>query len=200
MSARQRRRPMVRTPPTGSVGLDQIVTVAADASPDAGSQQAELGVEQKRLLKEFEAALSEQSSLDREDRDFIFEQYKAAIENASIESKLTPDVDRATWIETAELLSRDQEIERTDIDALIRQFDEAMQPLQSPRVQVALEYVQRLQQYGEANAMEWLQGQHNNQEQDAASKIVPSTPDAILRRQSITQSKSRRLRGPPTKG
>lgn len=198
MSTRQRRRPMIRKPSAEPVGLGQVTAASVEASTEVEDPNAEFAVEQQRLLEEFEAALSQQSSLDREDRDFIFEQYKAAIENASLESEFTSGLDRQTWIETVELLSRDQSAGQADVDALIRQFDEVMKPLQSAQMQVALEYLQRLQQHGEADAMSWLQEQNRKQEQDVVSDAVrPTLSDLVPRRQSITQSKSRRLRGPP---
>ena len=81
-------------------------------------------------------------------------------------------------------------------NALVRQLDAAIDPLQQPDAQVAMEFARRVQRDGETKALEWLREQRAASAADAVDPAKSKAP-LLPGRESITRSRSRRLRGPP---
>ncbi len=133
--------------------------------------------------------------MDADSIELALSSFREAIETAELSPPLAA-VDRDGWLRTMEALARNGLLNEQDHNALLRQFDEAMAPLQGKNVEVMLEFARRLQRDGQDNALLWLSEQSaSSQEEDAKSSGTQEQP--TLLRQSITRSRSRRLRGPP---
>ncbi|WP_242111959.1 hypothetical protein [Luteimonas aquatica] len=183
-----RKRPAARPVPQARAGLE-MTSVAENVEEGGAGQQRE------ELLATFEAALREQPGMDEKSLEIMLQQFRETIDSAPLDPSLTVP-DRNMWLETIDALVRSQSITEADRSELIREFDEAMAPLQDQDVLVALEFAQRIQRDGREKALEWFNAQREQQEQ-AAGQQTPAREGPSQFRQSITKSRSRRLRGPP---
>lgn len=169
-----------------------MAVVEQEESPVEEHQDA-AGIGPEQILSQFEAALREQEDLDEEGFEFLMGHLRDAVESASLQPELQ-ELDRNTWIRTFDALVGEH-LDEGDRNAFIRQLNEAIDPLSSSGVQIATEFARRLQAEGEEAALDWLAEQRaleqaRSQPRDPASEDTPQ-------RQSITRSRSRRLRGPP---
>lgn len=166
--------------------------IPAEEASQVDSEQGVTGFDPEQILEQFSSALREQEELDEEGYEFLMGHLRDAVESASLQPELQ-QLDRMTWINTFDAIVGD-DMDEGDRNALIRQLNEAIDPLDSSGVQIASEFAKRLQAEGEAAALNWLgeQRKHAAVESDP----IPDSEDAPLR-QSITRSRSRRLRGPP---
>jgi len=130
-----------------------------------------------------------------EDLDFVIEHMRKAV--AAADLRPAGGVERTAWVDTLEALAGEGLLQGNEREDLIRQFGEATDALHTRDAQVALELAQRIERDGERAAMEWLASLRAG---DAPARQVGGmageTP-VIAGKQSIIQSRSRRLRGPP---
>lgn len=195
--ARPPRRTVSRNKqPTPSVRLDQAGTASVEASEDQVQSSPEAPAPGEQVVAEIEALLRDQPNMSEDGLEHLMRECREAVDRASLEPSLNLP-ERGEWVATVDALIQSGALEQDSGDALVRQFDEAMAPMQDPKVQRAFELAQRIERDGEAKAREWLA---NQEEADEAERQQASENDRDVLPQpaSITRSRSRRLRGPPS--
>lgn len=151
----------------------------------------------QRALDDFRASLDKQPQLDAEGRDFILDHFRQAIAEAPANPKLSAP-DPESWTLALNMLVESGLIEEGDRNELARQFDDALLPMQQADAKRALEFAERVQRDGEESALEWLNAQEGQDAGSAAGRSSAATAVAGTESaESITRSRSRRLRGPP---
>lgn len=172
------------------------------ASPqDAGdpaNASAAANDDQQEILDLLERSLRATApSGDDEELDFVIQHMRKAVASADLRPEST-GIDRSAWVDTLETLASEGLLVGQEREDLIRQFGEATDPLQSREAQVALELAQRIERDGEHAAMEWLAALRSGSAPalDAGGGALEGGP-VLPGKQSITRSRSRRLRGPP---
>lgn len=165
---------------------------APDASMDA-------------LLRQFESTLQElqdDPSLDAETRNMLHQQFTQALgELGTVAGAPAELPSRAMWMDAVQALQAGGGISDDEVNELIRQVNQALEPLQRQESQLALEFGRRLQAQGEEAALAWFRTE-SQRAKDAesatgqATQPLPSGPDAPLRNEMI-QARAHRLRGPP---
>lgn len=165
---------------------------AAPAVPEAAGRDV-----QAEILDLLEQSLRGNAQPgDDEDLDFVIEHMRKAVAGADLRPA-GAGVERADWVDTLESLAGEGLLQGDEREDLIRQFGEATGALQSRDAQVALELAQRIERDGERAAMEWLASlRAGGASASEAGGAIGETP-VVPGKQSITQSRSRRLRGPP---
>ena len=177
---------------SGLVGVASAVQQAAPPTAD-GAPAADTQAEILDLLEQSLRATAQPGG--DEDLDFVIEHMRKAV--AAADLRPAGGVERTAWVDTLEALAGEGLLEGNEREDLIRQFGEATDALHTPDAQVALELAQRIERDGERAAMEWLASLRAG---DAPARQVGGTigeTPVIAGKQSITQSRSRRLRGPP---
>lgn len=197
------RRPVAKRRPSTAPPTAAHVPVAEPAlqEPHAAAQSsAEAAAEQQRrsLVEGFAATLDRRDDLDEDGRDFLLQQYREALENASDDMSVSIP-DRMQWIETVDALKASGLLSDEDSNNLIRSFDEALHPLQSPEFKEALELATRMRDGGEESALEWLESRRAKADsaKDAAAGPVPEASPEHARRPPTGDRRVRRPRGPP---
>ena len=198
------RRPVAsrkRNAPSGGVAQLVAGTVPGDVPTEEGQAPSASAVQDTRedLLKDIHGQLKDQKSLDSGEIDQVMEHFRAAIADASLEPSATTPVDMLSWIQVLEdtILADQDASEEDERNALLRQSGDLKNSFQNHDLQVALEYVQRLQEHGEEAAVAWLASRQAEKETAKVSAQVNEQGMAEIAPHSITRSKSRRLRGPP---
>lgn len=198
------RRPIAsRKRQTPSAGVVPLVAGAmpgeAPSQENPASSASAAQDTREDLLKEIHGQLLDQQSLDGGEVDQVMEHFRAAIADASLEPSATTPADMLSWIQILEetVLADQDASEEDERNALLRQIGDLKNSFQNHDLQVALEYVQRLQEYGEEDAVAWLASRQAEKETAKVSAQVNEQGMADVAPQSITRSKSRRLRGPP---
>lgn len=149
----------------------------------------------EQVATEIQALLSDLPDMTEDGLESIMQECRAAIERASLEPSLSLP-ERGEWVSLIDDLIQSGGLEQDSGDALVRQFDEALQPLQDQQVQRALELAQRIERDGETKAREWLASQEQDEQTDR-QQVVQSDRAVLPEHTSTTGSRSRRLRGPP---
>ncbi|WP_407353220.1 hypothetical protein [Luteimonas sp. R10] len=168
-------------------------------SGDAVDLQA--GMEQ--LLQDFEAALREEHALGQGERDDLLARFGEALNDAA-QKPATSDgsLDRSVWLEAVEALQSSGAMADGDANDLIRQIDRAMEPLERRESQIAIEFSRRMQADGQEKALAWFREQQAKRAEDESSSSPQyPTADAAAAplRSEVVNSRSRRLRGPPSR-
>ena len=198
------RRPAVprkRSAPTPVVAAQGAVAQKEDAGAKAGEEatarQSQHETLKQRAIKEFESSLRDQEGMDEQGLEVLLSAFREAVQEAPLDAQFTP-LDPEEVTRTLNGLVDDGVLVEEDRNAIARQFETALDPLQDPKLQIALEFAQRVERDGEAEARQWLEAQ--NAAADAGARQDPPAADvAPHSRQAITQSRSRRLRGPPSR-
>ena len=197
MSARppRRRLPAQRKPAVQPALVEQRTVADAAQSDDPEANDFERGVEQ--LLQQFESVLREDPGIDAETRDLIRAQFGQALADAAT----TPDMlaavpDRESWMDAVRGLRESGAVDETEANDLVRQLDQALQPLQRRESQLAIEFSRRLQAEGQEKALAWFRQQTAEDNHEAATP-PPARENAAPLRNEVINSRSRRLRGPP---
>lgn len=172
-------------------------TADADRADNADDQGADeqAGLRQA-LLEQFESSLQANRDLDDEGREYLMQHYRDAVETASITPSLTARPDRNQWIETLESLRARGLASDDDVAALIRQFDVAMDPLDSPQLGMLSEFSERCERDGQAAAVEWLQARREAIEESKRATAAAGH-DARLQPARPPVRRARSPRGPP---
>ncbi|MCD9032386.1 hypothetical protein LDO32_11685 [Luteimonas sp. Y-2-2-4F] len=169
---------------------------------DAIRKAADLDAGVEALLGQFAAALDEDASLDAETKEFLKHQFGAALEDTTpAASALEQLGNRTLWVDAVQALQDSGALAEREANDLVRQLEGALAPLQRRESRLALEFSRRMQSEGEEQALSWFREQlqrGESAEADAASSTGIRAPDlAPQLRTDMTQSRSRRLRGPP---
>lgn len=154
-------------------------------------------IDRDAILAEFESALRAQPGVGQEGLDFLMPFLRDAVEQASLAPSRV-DLDVNAWLATFDAIAGDA-LDETERNTLLRQLNEAIEPLNDAGTQVTLEFSRRLQADGEAAALAWLAEQRKAAEKSAAVAPLPADRHGVplAGAQAITRSRSRRLRGPP---
>lgn len=198
------RRPPNRRP--NSPALLQQPFMLGGAAGGAGETKASDvdPVVKTGLQKEFESALeglAGDGTLDQGTRDALHAQFvdaMAAIESNDISAAGIPD--RAMWMDAVQSLQQSGQLAAGEVDGLIRQINQALAPLQRRESQLAMEFSRRLETDGEEAALAWFRSASDASRDGATARVaVPAThaDNVAVLRTDVTNSRSRRLRGPP---
>ena len=197
------RRPVAKRRPSPALPTPAHVPVAESALqephlPAPASAEAATEEQRHNLVEDFAATLDRRDDLDEDGRDFLLQQYREALENAADDLSVSIP-DRMQWIETVDALKASGLLSDEDSNNLIRSFDEAMHPLQSPEFKEALELATRMRDGGEESALAWLESRRakaDSAEETAAGPVPEASPEHA-RRPVTGDRRVRRPRGPP---
>ena len=170
---------------------------AAEAEVAVSSADVDDGIDRDAILAEFESALREQPGIGPEGLDFLMPFMRDAVEQASLAPSRV-ELDAKSWMATFDAIVGDT-LDEAERNAFVRQLNEAIEPLNEAGTKVALEFARRLQSDGEVAALDWLAEQRRAAEKEAAAAASPGDRRSVPAPgpQTITRSRSRRLRGPP---
>lgn len=180
---------------------DRIAASAASAEalrePEARADSPSL---KDALLQQFDEALGEISDIDlgHDDRALLKEHFRNAASDVAAARVSNPQPGRSEWQDTVESLRDGGVVGDEDVNPLIRQLTAALEPLQRPEVQLAAEFSERCERDGQDVALKWFRAQSNR----TAQTTLPGSEsgydtDRPRESDAITNSRSRRLRGPP---
>lgn len=172
---------------TSPAGVTTPKTVAATGSSAVDAQK-------KAVLDTFEASLRQQPGLEGDELEFVIAHMRKRVQEMEFQPEIAGP-DRNAWVQTLDALVEGDLLSRDECDVLIRQFGEATGPLHTRDAMLALELARRIERDGHERAMEWLVTQETG---DAGGILVSSLVE-VTGKQSITRSRSRRLRGPPAR-
>jgi hypothetical protein len=176
----------------GQIAKTHLVETVTKPVSDAN----DVGSLQEQFLTDFEAALREQPDLDAEALEFLLGHFRQTVAEVPLESKLeAPDL--SAWASALNAMVENGLIDEAERNDLAWQFEQAVKPYQDAEVQTALEFARRIEEHGEEAALAWLQEQRESQSQQVQTATEQSTTRPLALSQSITKSRSRRLRGPP---
>lgn len=190
--ARPPRRTVRKVPGNGVAGQPHV---AADGIPATGDAAAD-GLDPDAILAEFETALRDEPGVGQEGLDFLMPYLRDAVEQASLQP-FRAEIDPVAWMAAFDGIVGDA-LDEDERNALVRQLNEAVEPLGEQKTQVALEFARRVQTDGQTAALAWLE-----EHKKLAGKADPQIPQPTagdrppVGAQAITRSRSRRLRGPP---
>ena len=191
------RRPVApRKRPAPNIGVaSQAAVQVQDESPAVSEPTKEEALRQQ-VIADFEASLRDQSSLDDGDLDGLLETFRQAVQETPLDVALTPLDPEDLALALNGLVDNGilAEEERNDLS---RKIDDALAPLQTPDVQMAMEFASRCERDGEEAALEWFKNERIKLEQSGQADAAPADASGMPDRDSIVNSKSRRLRGPP---
>lgn len=150
------------------------------------------------MIDEFSKSLKD-SGLNAEQQQELSEEFAHAMQQAAENPGAAPPLQRSDWIEAVDLLQQMGAVDEAQGIELVRKLDQAMAPLQKRNVQLALEFGRRVEEQGEVAALAWFKEQsvEAEQSQDVANAPSLATDARLPGGNVITQSRSRRLRGPP---
>lgn len=167
---------------------------AQAASGDAGMDE---------LMRQFDAALQEMQAdpaLDPATREMLHQQFAQALsEMGTVEGAVADIPDRAMWMDAIQALQASGEVSESEVNDLIRQINQALQPLQRRESQLAIEFSRRLQTEGQEKALAWFRKESKDSSgtpTTEAAKVAPIEKARPLRTE-VVNSRSRHLRGPP---
>lgn len=195
------KRPASR-PGVLGVGAGFFDASSTPATEAAGNDQGAANeAARDKFMKQLHVQLVEQRSLDNSEIDLIMEHFRAAVAEVSLKP-ITSELDMSSWISVLEDVASAESAAPDEADhlALLRQIFQLKTSLQEPGLQTALEYMQRLEADGEEEASAWLAGRRAEQgDAEVATQANDKDAAGLMLQQSITQSRSRRLRGPPAR-
>lgn len=166
---------------------------------DGNTGQPDLQAGLDELMRDFDAALAETHGLDKAEQDHVRQIFADALADAAANPGISEMPDRSAWIETVESLQHLGAVDADEANHLVRQLDDALQPLQSTESRLAIEFSRRMQQDGEEAALAWLR-ETKSGNQAAAAVMGNGTPNDLMlppMGSEVVNSRSRRLRGPP---
>lgn len=190
--ARPPRRTVRKTPGNGIAGQPHVAADSIQAAGDAAAG----GLDPDAILAEFESALRDEPGVGQEGLDFLMPYLRDAVEQASLQP-FRAEIDPAAWMAAFDGIVGDA-LDEGERNALVRQLNEAVEPLGDQKTQVALEFARRVQTDGQAAALAWLEEHKKLAGKADAQAPLPMAGDRPpVGAQAITRSRSRRLRGPP---
>src|SRR5690606_17314897 len=140
---------------------------AASKAPEAAEARVEEqdpvqaalqeGVEQ--LLQQFESILEKDLGVDAELREAMQQQFGHALSEAAASPAATEPPDRAAWMEAVQALHKSGSMDEDSANALVRQLDGLLQPLERRESRLAIEFGRRMQSDGADEALAWFREQ-----------------------------------------
>jgi hypothetical protein len=191
----RRTQPPRKRPGAASVAEGLGAPVVA---PDMNANASDLGTDANAelragLLAKLEATVNANPDLDDAGRDFLMRHYREAVATAPIQPTLVAKPDRQQWVGILESLQADGLASEDSVASLVRKFDAAMEPLDSPQLETALEFARRCEQDGQEKALQWLEARRA-----AASESKRATAEGKREEDPAPQTSagSRRVRSP----
>ncbi len=196
------QRPPQRPTPRPALQRPTMLDGASHASPEqAKAASGDPGMDE--LMRQFDAALQEMQNdpaLDPATREMLHQQFAQALSDmGTVEGAVTDIPDRAMWMDAVQALQASGEVSESEVNDLIRQINQALQPLQRRESQLAIEFSRRLQTEGQEKALAWFRKESkslSDAPKAEASRIAPLEKTRPLRTE-VVNSRSRHLRGPP---
>lgn len=199
MATRRTTAPRKRPAPAASVR--PAAPVAGNA--EAAAEQAMAFDPQeaaRQLMDQLDEVLRSEPSIDAEDRAEFAEHFAAALRDVVDSGSYADMPSEAAWQDAVDGLR--QQIDQADTDGagLMRQLASAIAPLERRETKIAMEFSRRMATDGQEAALAWLQAQSEKDAEHKAqeSEPVPEPNRPTLRNETV-QSRSRRLRGPPSR-
>lgn len=183
-----------RTKPASGFEVPLHAAVSAPLPTSSEDSAGALDSVRQRAVDDFKTSLEKQG-LGAEGRDFIVDHFRQAIVDAPASPKLVAP-DPESWAQALNMLVESGLIDEDERNALARQFDDALLPIQQADAKRALEFAELVQRDGEESALEWLSAQEA-QADGADGRGLATSVAGTESAESITRSRSRRLRGPP---
>lgn len=196
------QRPPQRPAPRPALQRPTMLDGTSHASPErAQAASGDPGMDE--LMRQFDAALQEMQSdpaLDPATREMLHQQFAQALSDmGTVEGAVADIPDRAMWMDAVQALQASGEVSEGEVNDLIRQINQALQPLQRRESQLAIEFSRRLQTEGQEKALAWFRKESkglSDVPKAEASRIAPLEKTRPLRTE-VVNSRSRHLRGPP---
>lgn len=196
MAQRPPPRPIFQQPAAFVAGAALETSPAPVAAQDPGMEE---------LLRQFEEALHElenDPAMDLATRTMLRDQFTQSMRDMKQGSDAAVEIpDRAMWMDALQALQASGAVASDEVDELIRQVNQALQPLQRRDTRIALEFSRRLGTEGEEKALAWFRAETaKSKAEDGESTATPAAPLASVTpmlRGDVVNSRSRRLRGPP---
>ena len=196
------QRPPQRPAPRPALQRPTMLDGTSHASPErAQAASGDPGMDE--LMRQFDAALQEMQSdpaLDPATREMLHQQFAQALSDmGTVEGAVADIPDRAMWMDAVQALQASGEVSESEVNDLIRQINQALQPLQRRESQLAIEFSRRLQTEGQERALAWFRKESkglSDVPKAEASRIAPLEKTRPLRTE-VVNSRSRHLRGPP---
>lgn len=186
-------RPALQRP--AMLGAGQVATPTQAKTGDSGVDD---------LMQQFNAALQDlqgDSSLDPATRAALQQQFAQAMSDMGKAEGATAGIpDRSMWMDAVQALQASGEVSESEVNNLIRQINQALQPLQRRESQIAIEFSRRIQSEGQDKALEWFRAETGKVSSESSTGTVHSSPPSDvppLLRSEVVNSRSHRLRGPP---
>lgn len=177
-------------PPVVDVGQETILPQDQALPRDEQLRQ--------QAIDNFETSLRGQSDLDEEGLDFLLQAFRQAVQETPLDAQFTP-ADPEEIARTLNELVDSGALGEDDRNELARKFEQAFSPFEDRDVKIALELAQRIERDGESKAMEWLEAQQRSREGNHVTEAMATDYPGLVPKQSVTRSRSRRLRGPPAR-
>ncbi|MGH8033278.1 MAG: hypothetical protein ACREO8_13210 [Luteimonas sp.] len=197
--ARPPQKPLERKPVRlDAVRLDHLRTVGVTGEPPpTGGASSETTVE---LMKEVESILAGDATLDRETRDALQQHFSTALNVDAASPPVAADFDSGMWADAVHALQSGGVIAQDEANELIRQLNQALEPLKRRESRLAIGYSRRIGTDGPEKALEWFRREaaKSQQEPTISPQSAPTSgavPPPL--RGDVVNSRSRRLRGPP---
>lgn len=191
---------MAKAPTSQRPGEDPLNWALRDrsATAGAGAGAAEAAPAGANALLEGFAASMQDSGLDREEQEFLGAYFEQVMQGSATQGEDAPALERSDWMQAVEVLKQAGALDESQANALVRRLDDALQPLRKRNVQLAMEFSRRYAENRE-QALAWYREQVAATEagEGQARSPIPSGADALPGFNMITDSRSRRLRGPP---
>lgn len=193
---------MAKAPTSQRPGDASFDWALRDRSEVAGTATQPAPVTGTQALHEGFVASMRDSGLDREEQEFlgayfddVVQQAAARIENGE---PGVGELERSDWLQAVEVLKQAGALDESEAGDLVRKLDDALLPLRTRNVQLAMEFSRRYAEDGE-QALAWYREQVAKADAPQASTATPLPPgqDVPHGLNMITASRSRRLRGPP---
>jgi hypothetical protein len=102
------------------------------------SQDHTAQLDRQQVLADLEESLLQRPDLDAVGRETMLRHFEAALQDPAATAAM--GADREGWLQTLDLLQRENVIASEDREALVRNFDEAMHMLQGETLKLAAEY------------------------------------------------------------
>lgn len=193
---RRSQAPRKRPAPAAAVPAAGTPATSKAAPAESAEENGQAQQIRQQVLARLEATVRDNPDLDDDGRAYLMRHYREAVEKADIDPKRIARPDRKQWIETLEGLQSSGLASEEDVADLVRRFDAAMSPLDSPELEQATEFARRCEQDGEEKAIEWLEARRaaaaeSRRATTATGEDVRAQPDQARAR------RARAPRGPP---
>ena len=176
---------------------------ASTIGDEASSAAAAAGFDPRKaaddLLAQLDDLLRSDSSIGQDDREALTGQFAAALRDVVDTGDYAGTDAASVLLDSVDQLKQYAAEADTGDNELVRQLNDALAPLEQRKTKIAFEFSRRLQTDGQESALAWFREQQLADEQQAAAIGQPAAEGNPIpaSRDEVTQSRSRRLRGPP---